>query len=191
MIGSLKGTVELLDQPYVIVNVNGVGYKILLYSSLFSSFKLNDSIKLFTYTYVKEDALELFGFSSFEDLKLFENLISVSGVGPKTAISIFSYGTKEDIMEAIIKGDVDFFTDVPRLGKKNAQKIIIELKNKMGSIEDFDLSGEDRNENSEVIAALKGFGFSVKEAQDALRAVKNKAKTVEEKIKLALKHLGK
>lgn len=191
MIGSLKGTIELLDYPYVILNVNGVGYKVLLYNTLLASLKLNDSTKLFTYTYVKEDALELFGFSSFEDLKLFENLISVSGVGPKTAISVFSYGTKEEIMEAIIKGDVDFFTDVPRLGKKNAQKIIIELKNKMGSIEDLDLSGKDRSENNEIISALKGFGFSVKEAQDALRAVRNEAKTAEEKIKLALKYLGK
>lgn len=191
MIGSLKGTIELLDYPYVILNVNGVGYKVLLYNTLLASLKLNESTKLFTYTYVKEDALELFGFSSFEDLKLFENLISVSGVGPKTAISVFSYGTKEEIMEAIIKGDVDFFTDVPRLGKKNAQKIIIELKNKMGSIEDLDLSGKDRSENNEIISALKGFGFSVKEAQDALRAVRNEAKTAEEKIKLALKYLGK
>lgn len=190
MIGSLKGTVELLDHPYVIINVNEVGYKILLYNTLLSSLKLNDSVKLFTYTYVKEDALELFGFSSFEDLKLFENLISVSGVGPKTAISIFSYGIREEIVNAIVKGDVDFFTDVPRLGKKNAQKIIIELKNKMGSIEDLDLLG-DRSENNEIIAALKGFGFSVKEAQDALRAVRNQAKTAEEKIKLALKYLGK
>ncbi|MFH1186659.1 MAG: Holliday junction branch migration protein RuvA [Candidatus Levyibacteriota bacterium] len=191
MIGSLKGVIEILDHPYALINVNGIGYKVLLHGTLLSGLKLNDSIKIFTYTHVKEDALELFGFSRFEDLKLFENLISVSGVGPKTAISIFSCGTREEIIEAIVKGDVSFFTDVPRLGRKNAQKIIIELKNKMGSIEDLDLSKEGKSENNEVVMALKGFGFSVKEAQTALRAVRNEAKTVEEKIKLALKHLGK
>ncbi|HZJ18655.1 MAG TPA: Holliday junction branch migration protein RuvA [Patescibacteria group bacterium] len=191
MIGSLNGVIELLDNSYVIINVNGVGYRVLLYNRLLTSFKLNDSVKLFIYTHVKEDALELFGFSSPEDLKLFQSLISVSGVGPKTAISIFSYGAGEEIIKAIVEGDVDFFTEVPRLGRKNAQKIIIELKNKMGSISELDLSGKDRSENSEIIVALKGFGFSTNEAQDALRSIKNDAKTVEEKIKLALRYLGK
>jgi holliday junction DNA helicase RuvA len=191
MIGSLKGIVELLDNTYAIINVGGVGYKVILYNSLLSSVKLNDPIKLFTYTHVKEDTLDLFGFLSLEDLKLFENLISVSGVGPKTASGIFSHGARSEIIEAIIKGNVDFFTTVPRLGKKNAQKIIIELKNKMGSLEDLDLSGEDQKANSEIISALKGFGFSTKEAMDAAKAVKNQGETVEEKIKLALKQLGK
>ena len=191
MIGSLKGTVELLDNPYTIVNVGGVGYRVLLYNSLFSEIKLNDQIKLYTYTHVKEDALDLFGFLSLEDLKLFENLISVSGVGPKTASGLFSHGSRNEIVEAIIKGNVDFFTNVPRLGKKNAQKIIIELKNKMGSFEDLDLSEEGQKINSEVIAALKGFGFSTREAIEASKGIKDQGETITDKIKLALKQLGK
>lgn len=191
MIGSLKGTVELLDNPYTIVNVGGVGYRVLLYNSLFSEIKLNDQIKLYTYTHVKEDALDLFGFLSLEDLKLFENLISVSGVGPKTASGLFSHGSRNEIVEAIIKGNVDFFTNVPRLGKKNAQKIIIELKNKMGSLEDLDLSEEGQKINSEVVAALKGFGFSAKEAIEAAKGIKDQGETITDKIKLALKQLGK
>lgn len=191
MIGSLKGTVELLDNPHVIIDVGGVGYRVLLYNSLLSKLKLNDQVKLYTYTHVKEDALELFGFSSLDDLKLFENLIGVSGVGPKTASTLFSYGSRSEIVEAIIKGNVDFFTNVPRLGKKNAQKIIIELKNKMGSLEDLDLSEEGQKENREVVEALKGFGFSLKEALEAAKVVKDHGKTVEEKIKLALKQLGR
>ena len=191
MIGSLKGTVELLDNPYTIINVGGVGYRVLLYNSLFSEIKLNDQIKLYTYTHVKEDALDLFGFLSLEDLKLFENLISVSGVGPKTASGLFSHGSRNEIVEAIIKGNVDFFTNVPRLGKKNAQKIIIELKNKMGSFEDLDLSEEGQKINSEVIAALKGFGFSTREAIEASKGIKDQGETITDKIKLALKQLGK
>ncbi|MCL5746763.1 MAG: Holliday junction branch migration protein RuvA [Patescibacteria group bacterium] len=192
MIGSLKGIVEILDRPYVIIDVNGVGYRVLTPDGLFAKLSPNEKIHLFTFTYVREDALELFGFSEAADLKLFESLITVSGVGPKTALNIFSIGTKDQITEAIVKGDVSFFTSVPRLGLKNAQKIIIELKSKMGSLnQDFDLSGKDQMENNEVIAALKNFGFSTQEAQKALREIKTRGLRTEDKIRLALKALSR
>ncbi len=192
MIGSLKGTIEILDRPYVIIDVNGVGYRVLTPDGLFAKLSPNERIHLFTFTYVREDALELFGFSEAADLKLFESLITVSGVGPKTALNIFSIGTKDQITEAIVKGDVSFFTSVPRLGLKNAQKIIIELKSKMGSLnQDFDLSGKDQMENNEVIAALKNFGFSTQEAQKALREIKTQGLRTEDKIRLALKALSR
>src|SRR3990167_9251125 len=143
MIGSLNGKVDLLQRPNAIIDVNGVGYKVLVADSVYKKLTVGDKLKIFTYTYVREDALELFGFLEVEDLKLFESLITVSGIGPKTALNIFSFGGRKDIIEAIIKGDVSFFTSVPRLGTKNAQKIIIELKGKMGSSQDLDLSGKD------------------------------------------------
>ena len=133
MIGFLKGKVELLKRPFVIVDVNGVGYKVLVPETIYAKLSLGESLKIFTYTYVREDALDLFGFLEAEDLGLFESLLTVSGIGPKTALNIFSFGERKEIIEAIIKGDFTFFTSVPRLGTKNAQKIIIELKNKMGS----------------------------------------------------------
>jgi Holliday junction DNA helicase RuvA len=191
MIGFLKGTIELLDRPFVYIDVNGVGYKVLVSDSVYSKLAKTEAIKLFTYTYVREDALELFGFMEVEDLKLFEGLIRVSGIGPKTALNIFSFGERKEIIEAIIKGDVSFFTSVPRLGTKNAQKIIIELKNKMGSGSDLDLSGKDLLENAEVVQALKNFGFSVGEAQKAVREIKIQGLNLDEKIKLALKNLGR
>jgi Holliday junction DNA helicase RuvA len=191
MIALLKGQVELLQRPFAIIDVNGVGYKVLLPDSVYSKLTLGEKVKIFTYTYVREDALDLFGFLEAEDLKLFENLLTVSGVGPKTALNIFSFGGRKDIIEAIIKGDVAFFTSVPRLGTKNAQKIIIELKNKMGSTADLDLSGNDLLENAEVVQALKNFGFSVQEAQKAVREVKKDGITTEERIRLALKNLGR
>ena len=191
MIGFLKGSIELLDRPFVYIDVNGVGYKVLISDAIYSKLSKEDKIKLFTYTYVREDALELFGFLEVEDLKLFESLITVSGIGPKTALNIFSFGERKDIIEAIIKGDVSFFTSVPRLGTKNAQKIIIELKNKMGAGNDLDLSGKDLLENAEVVQALKNFGFSVSEAQKAVREIKTQGLSLDEKIKLALKRLGK
>ncbi len=191
MIGSLEGTVELLDNPYAIVSVNGVGYRVFLYSLLFAKFHQQEKVKLFTYTHVREDALDLFGFAHFLDLKLFEQLITVSGIGPKTAINIFSFGERQAIINAIIQGDVDFFSAVPRLGKKNAQKIIIELKSKLGSSTELDLTADEKINHEEVSLALKSFGFSVKEANEAIKAIKDKAETTEDKIRMALKHLGR
>lgn len=191
MIGFLNGKVEILKRPFIIVNVNGVGYKVLLSENFYSKLAIGDNVKIFTYTYVREDSLELFGFLEIDDLNLFESLISVSGIGPKTALNIFSFGERKEIIEAILKGDVTFFTSVPRLGTKNAQRIIIELKSKMGSNETLDLSGNDLKENQEVIDALKNFGFSVKEAANALREIKTPGLSAEEKIRIALKNLGK
>lgn len=191
MIGLLKGKVELLKRPFVIIDVNGVGYKVLVSENVYKKLSLSENIKLFTFTYVRDDALDLFGFMEAEDLDLFESLLSVSGIGPKTALNIFSFGERKDIIEAILRGDTQFFTSVPRLGTKNAQRIIIDLKNKMGNTKDIDLSGKDFIENAEVIQALKNFGFSVSEAQIALREIEIQGLTLDEKIKLALKSLGK
>ena len=190
MIGLVQGKIALIDGNYIIVETGGVGYKVLVPSKI-TSLKTGDELKLFTYTHVKEEALELFGFEDIKDLKLFENLINVNGVGPKTAMSLFSFSDREKIVEAIINGDVDFFTQVPRLGKKNAQKIIIELKNKFSDDSSFDLLEGDEEKNKDIIEALRSFGFSAKEAREALRNIDSKAETAEEKIKLALKYLGK
>ena len=191
MIALLKGKVEFVDGLSIILDVNGVGYRVLVPSKIFLNAKIKEELKLFIYTHVREDTLDLFGFADLPDLKLFQHLISVSGVGPKTALSIFSFGERDSIIEAIIKGDVDFFPAVSRLGRKNAQKIIIDLKTKLGSIEELDLSGHTDGASSEVLAVLKSFGFTSKESQDALRAVGKNAETTEEKIRLALKYLGK
>ncbi len=191
MIGFLRGSIEFLDRPFVLVDVNGVGYKVLVPDSVYAKLSKKDKITLFTYTYVREDELSLFGFLEIEDLKLFENLITVSGIGPKTALNIFSFGERKDIIDAIVKGDYSFFSSVPRLGTKNAQKIVIELKNKMGSDSQLDLSGKDLLESTEVLQALKSFGFSTQEAQKAIREIKGEGLTLDEKIKLALKNLGR
>ncbi len=191
MIGTLRGTIEYREDPYIIVDVNGVGYKVLVPLTVLARITaLGEEIKLFTHTHVREDVLELYGFSDASDLKLFEYLISVSGVGCRTASGIFSVGTRSEIIQAIIGNDVAFFTSVPRLGKKNAQKIIIDLKSKIGGGDDLDLS-EDSGESNEIIAALKTFGFDPRESQEAIRALAGKGETVEEKIRLALKYLGK
>ena len=190
MIGYLSGTVIIRDDPYVILDVNGVGYKILVSSDILSSVsELGSKLTVFTYTHVREDELALYGFSKYSDLKLFESLIAVSGVGPRTAIGIFAIGSGDEIIKAIIDADVSFFVSVPRLGTKNAQKIIIELKNKVGG-GDLDLSGVSNGARNELTAALKTFGFTSKEIGEAIRNI-DRSVTVEEQIKMALKYLGK
>ena len=191
MIGFLSGEVVVRDDPHIVIDVNGVGYKVVVANGILSSLGKNGKVKLFVYTHVREDAISLFGFLDSLDLKLFENLISVSGIGPKTAMNVFSIGDRERIIEAIITNDVAFFSSAPRLGKKNAQKIIIELKTKFGSLQDLDLSKIDTKEAGEVVAALRSFGFSSKEALEAVKSIKEEGKTIEEKIRLALKYLGK
>ena len=190
MISSLSGTVEIIDIPYVIIDVRGIGYKVLASNDVLSSLEKGHEIKLFTYTYVREDALELFGFKEYSDLKIFEALISISGVGPKTAIGTFSVGSGAQIVNAIKNGDVNFFTKVPRLGKKNAQKIIIELKNKMGGTVDLDLT-ENTNGSSEVMTALLSFGYSHDEAINAIKQITEENLPIEKQLKMALKYLGK
>ena len=125
MTGALRGKVILKEGLKVIIDVSGVGYRVWVSQKIWAKSKLGDQILLYTYTHVKEEALELFGFEDPLDLKLFENLITVPGVGPKTAMSVFSFSDRDGITSAVMKGDVDFFTAVPRLGRKNAQKIII------------------------------------------------------------------
>src|SRR5579871_1250739 len=131
MIRLLKGIIELQDGPYLLIDVHGVGYHVYAAQDLLSRSKIGDSVKIFTYTHIREDIMDLYGFASLEDLKLFESFLTVSGIGPKTAIGIFAIGSREKIMMALSTGDVQFFSSVPRLGKKNAQKLIIELKNKL------------------------------------------------------------
>ncbi len=192
MIGTLKGIIEYREDPFLIVDVNGVGYKVVVPASVLSKINsIGESIKLYTHTHVREDLLELYGFTDPSDLKVFSLLISVSGVGCRTALGIFSVGTRGDIVQAISTGDVTFFTSVPRLGKKNGQKIIIELKNKVGASGDINLSDDNGAEQQELITALKGFGFSIREAQDAIRGLNGKGETIEDKVRLALKYLGK
>lgn len=190
MIAYLSGIIKYKGANYLTILTGGVGYKVSLPYDLLAKFKLNDPISTYIYTHVKDDAIDLYGFPAPEEMAFFELLISVSGVGPKTALAIFSRGKLPDIKEAIVKGDVEFFTSVPRLGRKNAQKIIIELRSKLGSLENLDLTQES-SESKEIVEALKSFGFEKGEAKDALKFIKDVEGDVSKKIRAALKYLGR
>lgn len=191
MIGFLRGEVFFKEGNSIILDVKGVGYKILAASDVLAKAHKGSLLQLFIYTHVREDNISLFGFLESSDLKLFENLIGVSGIGPKTAMNIFSIGSRSQIVSAIIAADTSFFKSVPRLGQKNAQKIIIELKNKFGGTGDLDLNGEGVSGSEEVVVALRGFGFTNTEINEAVRNVKKNGQKITETIKLALKYLGR
>lgn len=191
MISYLTGIIQSKGLNYIIIMTSGgVGYKVFVPTEINTSSVLDKPASLFIHTHVKEDALDLYGFATPEELAMFELFLGVSGIGPKTAINIFSNGKLPRIKEAIVKGDVDFFTTVPRLGRKNAQKIIIELRSKLGSLGDLDLTAES-GETKEIVDALKAFGFSTEEAKDALKFIKDVEGDTSVKIKSALKFLGK
>lgn len=191
MIGTLHGTVTAKISSSIIVEVNGVGYKVLVDARSFQKFVLDEKVRLFIHTLVREDALDLYGFESPEDLALFELLISVSGVGPKSALGVFSVGSRSQIVQAVVGGDVSFFTSVPRLGKKNGQKIIIELKNKLGGVEDLDLTDSQTSQEKDAISALESVGLTLREAEQAVGTIAKEGMSTEEIVRLALKEMGK
>ena len=188
MIGQLTGKPISQNQNYLILDVRGVGYKIFTPPTLHQQLLKLDKATLFIHTHVRDDTLDLYGFKDLENLKLFQLLINISGIGPKIAIALMDKGA-ESISSAVAKADVDFFTSIPRLGKKNAQKIIIELKPKLGDINDLDLLGES-SETVEVIEALITLGFNKNKAKIALKKATNLNDSIEEKIKKTIKYLG-
>lgn len=190
MIGYLNGNVLHIDVSSILLDVSGVGYKVILPPPVLSKLSKDQKLAVFIHTHVREDVLELYGFEEIADLKLFELFIGVSGIGCKTASNIFSLGNRSEITNAIYRGDVAFFSGVPRLGRKNAQKIIIDLKGKLGGDGEVDL-GIQTPDQMEVVEALKVFGFTQKEAQMAYKEVSTDGMSLDQKIRLALKYLGK
>lgn len=188
MIGALKGTVFNKIRNPIIIMVSGVGYAVFITDKLRSLLKSGSAVTLFIHTHVRDDILALYGFTEQDELFMFELLQTVSGIGPRTALLVTDRGVKS-IERAVSTSDVDFFTSIPRLGRKNAQKIIIELKNKLGSVKELDLSDVANTETKELIEVLTGMGFTQREALDAIKKI-DLTLTIENKIKQALKLLG-
>jgi Holliday junction DNA helicase RuvA len=184
MIAKLTGRPERFTDDSIILDVNGVGYKVFVGSTIAAA--TNNLISLFVHTHVRQDSLDLYGFLTKEELQLFKLIINIAGIGPRTGLLLLGQGAAA-ITEAVTKADVDFFTSIPRLGRKNAQKIIIELKPKLGDLTALDLTQEN-SETADALNALISLGFKRKESREALRQAQGK--NWDEKIKAALKILG-
>jgi len=190
MIGFLEGKIELSTDKFIIVNVNGVGYKIFISLNTFKNLpKKHEKVKLYTYLYVREDKMQLYGFLNQEELEFFELLVSISGIGPKGALAILTVASVKTLKRAIISGESEILTKVSGVGKKMAEKVVLELKNKIGDISAED--GEKISFDNETIDALVALGYKLTEARDALRKIPEDIKDIGEKVKQALKVLGK
>lgn len=194
MIGYLSGLLQAILDKHVIIDVNGVGYRVYIAQKNRGSIsEVGQEIKIYTHFSMnpRDGNVELYGFLRPEELKFFELLTSISGIGPKSAQSILASSDLEQLQLGIMKGDDVYLSRVSGIGHKTAQRLIIELKSKIlpGDIKGG--IGKDLGAESEALEALVSLGYSQYQARDALKSVDNKIKTVEEKIKEALKVLGR
>lgn len=199
MFAYLKGILARKLADSFIIDVNGVGYRVFVpATAIAASDAVGQEIKVYTHFYVREDTQALYGFLTEEELKMFEQLLSVTGVGPKASLALVSNIHPSKFWLAVLTEDPDAFTKAPGIGKKTAQRIILELKDKMKKehpdMSDLtkDLSGvpsEDGNKLSEAINALVMLGYSTHEAGKAVSAVYDESKTIEQIIKDALKQM--
>lgn len=190
MIGALKGIAYSYHKNPALFFVDDVGYRVFITSQFAKSLEVNKKVLLYIHSHIREDAFDLYGFPKEEELSLFELLITVSGIGPKTALPILDCGV-DAVQRAVTHSDVEFFTTIPRLGKKNAQKIIIELKSKLGSLQELNLDDTVEGETKELMDALLSMGFVRKEVFTIMKKIPAKAITLEQKLREALKQLGK
>ncbi len=190
MIASLEGSVTHIAEDHVVVSVSGVGFKIATTSQVRKSLDLFSTVFLFTYLLVREDALTLFGFLDIEERDMFVLLIGVTGVGPKTALSILSSLSIERIQKAVIQEQPELFDGVTGVGKKTAQSIVLNLQGKIGKGLLSSLSPM-KDVDNDVISALTGLGYSVIEAQTAIQLIpKDAPLDLEDRLRIALQHLA-
>lgn len=186
MISHLSGTVLYKDHKILVVDCGGVGYKVSPTTSPLFNAKLGAKIDIWTFTVVREDVLDLYGFESKEELDFFELLLSVSGIGPKSALNILSLASVNALSGAITTGDTAHLTKVSGISKKNADKIVLELKGKLKT----DIEHTGFKDEVDVIEALKALGYNHRDAREAIKDLPADL-SVSDKIKLALKTLGK
>ncbi|MDO8510481.1 MAG: Holliday junction branch migration protein RuvA [bacterium] len=189
MIGSLTGRVLHRDVRYILLDVGGVGYKVFATTDTLEKCRPGThNITLWTHLAVREDALDLYGFLDEESRHFFELLISISGIGPRTALSVLSVAPIKTLRNAISSGETSHLTKVSGIGKKIADKIVLELKDKLGAYENLDPL--HAREEVDAVEALKALGYSLEEARDALKKINNDITGTGEKVKQALKILG-
>ena len=197
----LNGVVSEIKPNMVIIDCNGMGFAVNTTTNSIADIKLNESCKLYVFDYIKEDCFDLYGFSTVREKRSFELLLSVSGVGPKAAISILSSATPEMFAMAIMNNDVKILTAAPGVGKKIAQRIILELKDKIAketeansinlSIQKFNNNLSSTSEVNDAIQALIVLGYSSDEINLAIKNIDISNMNVEQIIKASLKQMVK
>ena len=199
MISYIKGLLEIKAKDYVVVDVGGIGYKIFMSDTSINELEKGKEVKIFTYMRVREDDISLYGFLNNEELVTFELLISVGGVGAKSAITILSNITPSKFALAVITNDVNTLKKLPGIGAKTAARIILELKDKMKTEQGIEESKNEEikeaivldNKANDAVEALCVLGYTRKDVEKALSNINTNKLTVEEIIKQGLKYLGR
>ncbi len=191
MLAYLKGKIINKSTGYVIIIVNDLGYKVFVNEAVYSELAIKDETELYIYQHVREDALTLFGFYSLDQLEMFELLLSVSGIGPKSALGVLAVGEVGFIKDSIAGGDVDILTKVSGIGKKTAERVVMELRDKIVKLNILSPNTTTGSRsNADEIDAMMALGYSMAQARDALRDVDASIKDSGERIREALKNIA-
>jgi len=188
MISYLQGRVILKKEKFIIIGVNNIGYKVFISkATLIKLPEIAEDIKIFCFQNVKEDALDLYGFLTYDELDFFETLNDIHGIGPKAALELASVGPLDKIKERVLSQDEKIFEGIPGIGSKKAMTIILELTGKIKMLN----GTKPKSSADEAEEALSQLGFSRKQAKEALSCIPSNVKNTEERVKQALKSLGK
>lgn len=188
MIGYIEGDVRAVKAGFAIISCSGVGYKVAATRDTLAKLPIGGRTSLWTHLAVRETALDLYGFMDEEELYFFDLLLTVSGIGPKSALAILDIATTETLRSAISQGNAGYLTNVSGIGKKTAEKIILELKDKVG-LGGMGKSGALKGDE-EALEAMRSLGYSPQEARDSLRKVPNDITGSNDRLREALKILG-
>jgi len=186
MFYSLKGKISFQGENFIVLEINGTAYQIFVTDFLLERVKLGGILKLFTYLYLREDTIELYGFETLDELEYFKRLNAISGIGPKSAIGTLSLVRTRDLEKAILDENVTLLTKVSGIGKKTAERIILELKSKIEKG-----TGTISSEDSLVIDALVKMGYTLSQARGAIRKIPEEIRDTKKRVKEALKILSR
>jgi Holliday junction DNA helicase RuvA len=187
MISYLQGQVKRITERSLTVLTGGVGYEVFTAKDTLTQVKIGEEVELLVYTAVREDAIDLYGFKDDSQFYFFKLLITISGIGPKSALNILDSAGPEDIRQAVINDDPGMLQKVNGIGKKTAERIVVELKSKIGA---GLVAGSSQHASSEVIEALESLGYKAVEIREVLKQI-DQTLTTEQKVSQILKLLGK
>lgn len=190
MISLLDGKIEFKAEKFVVINVSGVGYRIFVAPETLKKIpEKGANVKLWTHLHVRDDALDLYGFLHLAELDFFETLISAPGIGPRKALNVLSSAPTDTLRRAIAAGDTSYLSKVSGIGKKTAEKIVVELKEKMAG-RGVIVEAPELKDEADALDALVSLGYSQKEAREALQQVPREITSMEKRVKEALKRIG-
>ena len=198
MIGQLRGILVAKQPPLLVIDVAGVGYELQAsMTTIYQLPALQESVFLYTHMLTREDAQLLYGFGNEQERLVFRELIKISGLGPKLALAILSGMNVQELVNCIAQNDLGRLTSLPGVGKKTAERLVIEMKDKLGKKLDLDFADfsnivlESRSHHNDAVSALVSLGYKFQEAQAAVKSVDKNDENSESLIRLALKYLGK